>query len=77
MKNYRLLAHKGRFQTVIKLHGVSYSKKGIATTYTANPITLSGEDLQEIEEKARMLNIALERPILYADRKFPKEYKTP
>jgi len=74
--NIRVMAHESQSneEVYLLLHEVYYDKKKIPHSYTANPINIGGEDLQEIRETINKIEEALKKPILWAGEKFPAEW---
>jgi len=73
--NHRILASEEGGEIYFKIHEVYYDKKGIPNGYTANSISVGGEDLKSIEWTLNKMKECMDKPILWADDKFPKEYK--
>lgn len=73
--NYRALAHEYNGEVCLKIHEVYYNKDGVPDGYTANPITLQGETLKEINWKLNKIKEALKKPPLWEGDKFPNEFK--
>jgi len=73
--NHRILAHKQNGEVYLSLHEVFYNKKGKPDGYTLNPITVVGESLKSIKWTLKMMKKCSNKPILWAGKKFPKEFK--
>jgi len=73
--NHRILAHDTDGEIYLQIHEVYYNKKGIPDGYTANAISVSGDDLESITWTLDKMKECLEKPIIWADDKFPDEYK--
>jgi hypothetical protein len=72
--NYRLLAKKNGDNVYFQIHEVYYTDKK-PTSYTSNPITIGGENLEEVAWSLKKIKKALKKPILWEGEKFPKKYK--
>lgn len=74
--NHRVLAVQhvdGSIQ--FQIHEVYYNNLGIPTTYTENPISISGEDIDSIKWQLKHIKKCLKKPILWHGENFPKKYK--
>lgn len=56
------------------LHEVYYSE-GVPNGLTKNPIRVSGESLEALKWYVDKMKLALEKPILWGDHRFPQEFK--
>lgn len=73
--NYRVLAYEVDSQIYFKVHEVYYDKYDKPNGYTKEPITIEGEDLEDIMWSLKEIEIAFSKPILWEGDKFPSEYK--
>lgn len=73
--NYRVLAHIGHMEVYLQIHEVYYDKDGTPDGYTANPITVGGDNLKELSWVLSQMRDCLDKPILYEGDRFPEEYK--
>lgn len=62
-------------QYSLQIHEVFYDKEGIPNGYTANSITINGDDLHSISWTVRRISDCLKKPILWKGEKFPQEVK--
>ena len=77
--NYRIILHKGvkicwdknkNFPDTLAIHEVYYDEKGEPTSWTENPIDISGqENIPDIEHLLDTIREALNKPILEIDKK--------
>ena len=72
--NHRILAHENNGEIYLKVHEVYYENE-IPNGYTANPITIGGENLEALKWTLNKIKLAIKKPILFAGEKFPNEYK--
>jgi len=74
--NHRVMAHKsGRF-VYLQIHEVYYDDNGVPDGYTQNAVTVGGETTAELVWVLDKMKLCLDKPILWAGDKFPKEYKS-
>lgn len=59
----------------LSLHEVYYDKDGKPDGMTKNAIRVSGESLEALNWYIDKMKLALEKPILWGDERFPQEYK--
>lgn len=57
------------------IHEVYYDKNGKPDGMTKNPIRVSGESIEALRWYMDKMKLALEKPILWGDDRFPQEYK--
>ena len=74
--NYRILAHEYRGETTLQVHEVHYLDDE-PRSYSPSPAAIMGDTIQELRKVATLilLDLAKEKPILYAGDKFPQTYK--
>lgn len=72
--NYRVLATEGEEDVYLQIHEVYY-KDDKPISYTKNPISIGGEEIQNIKWVLNKIEECLEKPILWGDDRFPAEYK--
>jgi hypothetical protein len=74
--NHRIMAHNnGDNEVYFQIHEVYYDENGSPNSYTVNPVTIGGEDLESIEWTLNKMLESLNKPILSAGENFPNEYK--
>jgi len=73
--NHRILAHKFDSGIYLQIHEVYYDKNGKIDSYTINPITVCGDDLESIKWTLDRMAECIDKPILWAGDKFPQEAK--
>jgi hypothetical protein len=78
--NHRVLATEhemsdGRVEVYLQIHEVYYDKNKKPNGYTANPITIGGDDLDSLNWTVDRIKESLSKPILWGDERFPEEYK--
>lgn len=75
--NYRILAHPQEEEVFLEIHEVFYDgeDESKATTCTVNAVTVGAEDVDGVKWSLEMMAEALDKPILWADDRFPEEYK--
>lgn len=71
--NHRVLAHESKGEVYYQVHEVYYDDNGKPNGYTANPITISGDDIESIKWQLEHISKCLEKPILSL-KYFPNEY---
>ena len=72
--NYRVLAHQKEEGVYFIIHAVFVNKNGNPYEYTANPTTVSGDNVKQIRRKLKQMKKATKKPVLWAGNKFPEEY---
>lgn len=75
--NYKIIAHDDNISTdevYFKIHEVYYNKEGKPDGYTADPITIGGEDLKSLHWTINKIKECLDKPIL-SKKNFPEIYK--
>jgi hypothetical protein len=77
MWNHRVLATIDKHgETYFNIHEVYYNNKTKQPDgYTANPITIGGEDIEALKWTINKIQESLEKPILWGDSRFPVEYQ--
>jgi len=73
--NYRILAHEYNKEIYFEIHEVYYNKDGKPDGYTAEAISVGGEDMRSITWILNKMKGCREKPILWSGDKFPNEYK--
>lgn len=73
--NHRVLAHEHDGDVYFEIHEVYYNKKFKPILHTENPVSVGGESIEEILWVLERMKSCLDKPILWAGDKFPKEYK--
>lgn len=71
--NYRILAHKNvdNDEVYLQIHEVYYDQDNNPISYTENPITVGGEDINSIKWSLNKMQEAINKPILSVDN-FPQ-----
>lgn len=64
----------GDNQLEFALHEVYYDKQGKPNGLTKNPSRISGESLEALEWYIDKMKLALEKPILWGDHRWPQEF---
>lgn len=72
--NHRILARKHKGEVYYQIHEVYYDDNGKPNSYTANPITISSDDIEGIKWQLEHISKCLDKPILSLED-FPNEYK--
>ncbi len=72
--NNRVLAHQYRDEVYFCIHEVYYTD-GVPHSYTEDPVTVSGDSLEEIKWALTKMQECLEKPVLWYGVKFPQEFK--
>jgi len=72
--NHRALAHYSKDGVYLQIHEVYYNGRGIPTGYTKEPVSVVGDDLNEIRWTLKKMKKCLKKPILKS-WDFPEEYK--
>lgn len=73
--NHRILATLQSDGTpYFAIHEVHY-KNEKPYAHTKNPITISGESVNDLKLTISQINDCFNKPILWGDSKFPQEYK--
>ena len=70
VKNHRVLAHVNNNEVYFQIHEVDYTDN-VATSYTINPITVGGNDLNEIAWTLNKMQDAIKKPIIWSGDRFP------
>lgn len=73
--NHRILAHVTKEETLFEIHEVYNDEKGVPNGYTKNAVSVSAENLTDINWTLEKMKDCTKKPILWAGDKFPKEYK--
>ncbi len=73
--NYRILAHKYDKEIYFQVHEVYYDEYENPNGYTKNPISIGGTDIKEITWSLNKILACRKKPILWAGKQFPEEYK--
>lgn len=73
--NYRIMAVEHKGEVYLRVHEVHYDKKGVPNSYTLEPTTLGGEDLEDIKGALELFKLAFEKPVLWYGDRFPEEYE--
>ena len=73
--NHRILAHEQDKEIFFQIHEVYYNSIGKPNGYTEKPITIGGENIKSIKWTLNKMKKCIKEPILWAGKKFPKEYK--
>ena len=71
--NHRIIQTEHKGEVYLNIHEVYYDKNGVPNGYTANPISVSGETLEDLEWVLNKIKECLSKPILLGGEKFPKE----
>ena len=71
--NHRILATEHKGEIFLNIHEVYYNDKGVPDSYTANPVSVSGETLEDLKWVLEKMKDCLSKPILWGDEKFPQE----
>jgi len=61
-------------ETLFEIHEVYYYENGTNQIYTEQAISVSGESIEDIKWVLQKMKECLEKPILWADERFPEEY---
>lgn len=69
--NYRVMATEYKGDIVLQVHEVYYNDKGVPSSYSDEPSTIGGENIEEIKDIIQKLEEAANRPILWTGEKFP------
>lgn len=77
--NHRVLLHEldnelNIIHNILQVHEVYYAD-GKPNGYTSNPITINGENPDELEWTLNKIKDCLKKPILWAGKRFPEEVK--
>ncbi len=72
--NHRILAHEQNGEIYLQIHEVYYDKSGKPNGYTANPVTIGGENLKSITWTLNKILQCRNKPILWAGDKFPNGF---
>ncbi len=73
--NYRVLAKKQSDDSIfLDIYEVYYDEDGNPEYCTENPITVGGDDLEDIQWQLDKMRDALSKPVLNYDD-FPHEFK--
>lgn len=73
MWNHRLIATEHKGETYYQIHEVYYDKDGVPNGYTSNPISVSGESIEDIRWVLDKMKECLNKPVIWGDNKFPQE----
>jgi hypothetical protein len=74
--NYRVLAFLQDDEVYFEIHNVYYSDKGITPISYGEPgSTIFSESIKGVRKTLKLVKLALEKPVLWGDDQFPKEYK--
>ena len=73
--NHRILATEHKGEIFLNIHEVYYNDKGVPNSCTANPVSVSGETLKDLEWVLYKIKDCLSKPILWGDERFPQEKK--
>lgn len=73
--NHRVLAHEHNKEIYLMIHEVYYNDDLKPIGYTERAVGIGGEDLKSIRWTLKHMRKCLEKPILWAGDKWPKEYK--
>lgn len=73
--NYRVLAFEYKEDTYLRIHEVYYDTYGVPDGYSESPSQIGGENTDEVKLNVELVNMALNKPILFGGDKFPQEYK--
>jgi hypothetical protein len=66
--NYRVMVRDGRYA----VHAVYYADDGRITTWSAEPMDLSGESVEDLSEELERFRRALSEPVLDYDAPEPR-----
>ncbi len=73
--NYRVLAYEVGKNVVFKIHEVYYNEDGTPDASTVESCKMEIEDAKDFRFMLIRMLECLDKPILWGDGKFPKEYK--
>lgn len=74
--NYRVLAKQDKEGEIyLNVHEVYHDKNGKPNGATENPITISGESIEDMHWQLEKIALGLRKTILWGDDRFPQEYK--
>ena len=71
--NYRIIQTEENGEIFLNIHEVYYDKNGIPNGYTENPVTVSGEVVEDLKWVLNKMIECLDKPILLGGEKFPQE----
>lgn len=72
--NYRVLASEHEGEVFFEIHEVYYDKKHNPTSYTENPVSISGSNLEEVKWVLEKMNESLDKEVLWKGDEFPRVY---
>jgi len=74
--NHRVLAEVyPNGEVEFQIYEVYYDVDGTPNGYTANPVTVGGSEMKDLEWTLKYMKKCLKKPILFAGDRFPQEYK--
>jgi len=73
--NHRILAHEYNGDVYLQIHEVYYNENNEPDAYTDRPVSIGGEDVKEITWTLNKMLSCRNKPILWADERFPQECK--
>lgn len=73
--NYRILAREYNGDVYLQIHEVYYNKNNEPHAYSASPVPIGADDLKGIKWALNKMLACQNKPILWADDKFPQECK--
>ena len=65
----------GADELCFALHEVYYNSKKIPNTSTKNPVKVLYDSVEGLKWYIEQMNIALTKPALWGEKRFPEEYK--
>lgn len=72
--NHRILASEHKNEMYYQIYEVYYDDNGKPNSYTENPITIGGDNIESIKWQLDHISKCLDKPIL-SIKDFPNEYK--
>ena len=74
--NHRVLAHKQGEDVWFEIHEVYYNEKGTPNGYTSEttPLSVGCDTLEGLKWVLEKMTECLQKPVLWANPNFPKEY---
>jgi hypothetical protein len=64
----------GESYPYFRVHEVYYDENGVPDGYTANPISISGEDMESLNWTVDRIKESLPKPPLWGGERFPMEF---